>query len=451
MTTIRNAALLAALTALLPVTGRTEQGGLDRVEHIVVIYLENRSFDNLFGLFPGANGLADAKNAPPQVDEFGRPYKTLPPIMDNTHKPAITDKRFPVDLPNSPFDTARYVKPNEKHPDLTHRFYIHQMQIDGGRNDRFAQLSSAGGLTMGYYDLSGTALWNYAKEFTLADNFFQAAFGGSFLNHQWLICACTPVFPSAPAEFRQWKNDPATSRPISDPNVTEDGYVVGIIQPYYPPFDAARTENRLPPQYQTTIGDRLSEKEISWAWYSGGWDNAVAGRKTEDNFQYHHQPFVFYANYAPASQARAKHLKDKSQLLADLKGNFPQVAFFKPAGSKNQHPGYCTIFEADREVKEIVDAIRASAIWSSTAIIITYDEYGGLWDHVAPPEIDRWGPGTRIPAIIISPFAKKGYVDHTRYDTTSILKLIETRFSLAPLTDRDAKANGLQGAFEFDQ
>ncbi len=446
----RIATLLMALAALQPTTGWTEDG-LERVEHIVVIYLENRSFDSLFGLFPDANGLADAENAPPQIDQYGRPYKTLPGVMNAEHKPAILDKRFPADLPNSPFDIARYAKPDEKHPDLTHRFFIHQMQIDGGRNDRFAQLSSAGGLTMGYYDLSGTALWNYAKEFTLADNFFQGAFGGSFLNHQWLICACTPVFKDAPAELRQWKIDPATGKPISDPGITEDGYAVGTIQPYFPPFDPAHQDNRLPAQYQPTIGDRLSEKKVSWVWYAGGWNDAVAGRKTEDNFQYHHQPFVFYANYAPDSQARAEHLKDKTELFADLKGDFPQVAFFKPVGSKNQHPGYSSVLEADREVKEVVEAIRSSAIWSSTAIIITYDEYGGLWDHVAPPEIDRWGPGTRVPAVIVSPFAKKDYVDHTVYDTTSILKLIENRFALQPLTSRDAKANGLQGAFEFDQ
>ena len=443
----RIAALLAVLAALLPATGWGGQGGLNRIEHIVVIYLENRSFDSLFGLFPGANGLAEAKNVLPQVDEYGRPYKTLPPVMSRKQN----DKRFPVHLSNNPFDISPYVKPDEKHRDLSHRFFIHQMQIDGGRNDRFAQLSSAGGLTMGHYTLPESALWNYAKEFTLADNFFQAAFGGSFLNHQWLICACTPVFPSAPTELRQWKSDPATGRPIKDPDVTHDGHAVGMFQPYYPPFDIAHSENRLPPQYQTTIGDRLSEQQVSWAWYAGGWNDAVAGRKTKDNFQYHHQPFVFYANYAPDSSARTEHLKDKSQMLDDLKSHFPQVAFFKPVGSKNQHPGYSTVLEADREVKEIVDAIRGSAIWSSTAIIITYDEYGGFWDHVAPPEIDRWGPGTRIPAIIVSPFAKKGYIDHTLYDTTSILKLIETRFNLEPLASRDANAKSLQGAFEFRQ
>jgi phospholipase C len=443
----RIVALLLAIAALPPLTASAQNRtkGLEKIEHIVVIYLENRSYDSLFGQFPGANGLTKAKNAPLQVDQYGWPYKTLPPVLNGKE----ADKRFPSDLPNRPFDIAASVKPDQEHPDLTHRFFIHQMQINGGRNDRFAQLSSAGGLVMGHYDLTGTALWKYAKEFTLADNFFQAAFGGSFLNHQWLICACMPEFANAPTDLKLWRNDPATGLPTGDPSVTEEGFAVGTIQPFHPPFDEPRADHRLPPQTQVTIGDRLSDKGISWAWYSGGWDDAVAGRKTEGDFQYHHQPFAFYANYAPDTQARTDHLKDKSQLFSDLQGVFPQVAFFKPVGEKNQHPGYSTISAGDAEVKEVVDAIRNSPIWSSTAIIITYDEFGGLWDHVAPPRIDRWGPGTRIPAIIVSPFAKKGYVDHTVYDTTSILKLIETRFALQPLTERDAKANGLLGAFEF--
>jgi phospholipase C len=430
---------LSFLFALLPSLSHAVPNELNKLEHIVVIYLENRSFDNLFGLFPNANGLNEAKNTLPQIDEFGRNYTTLP---------TVSDKRFPDNLTNEPFNIETYVKLNETHPDLTHRFFIHQMQIDGGKNDRFAQLSSAGGLTMGYYDLSQTALWQYAKEFTLADNFFQAAYGGSFLNHQWLICACTPEFKEAPAELRQWKSDSSTGKLTKDPTVTTDGFAVGTIQPHYPPFDSQKFDNRLPPQYHPTIGDRLSEKNISWTWYSGGWDNAVAEKETGDNFQYHHQPFVYYANFAPETPARREHLKDKNQLVVDLKTNFPQVAFFKPTGKKNQHPGYSTILDADNEVKEIVETIRQSSIWSSTAIIVTYDEYGGFWDHVTPPQIDRWGAGTRVPAIIISPFAKKNHVDHTLYDTTSILKLIENRFDLNPLSSRDAAANGLEGAFE---
>ncbi len=446
MSLFRTTTFLVILSLLLTNTGLSAPKGLAKIDHIVVIYLENRSFDSLFGNFPSANGLAKTNKVLPQVDEYGQPYKTLPAVMANKQR----DERFPADLPNHPFNIADYVSTGEKHPDLTHRFFIHQMQIDGGRNDRFAQLSSAGGLTMGHYDLSGSALWQYAKQYTLADNFFQAAFGGSFLNHQWLICACTPEFKEAPTELKSWKSDPLTGKVISDPSVTEDAYAVGTLQPYYPPFNSAHPENRLPAQTQATIGDRLSEKNISWAWYAGGWDNAVAERVTDDNFQYHHQPFVFYSNYGPGTAARAEHLKDKAQLLTDLKVGFPQVAFFKPAGNKNQHPGYSTIAAADQEVHELVETIKNSAIWPSTAIIITYDEFGGLWDHVAPPKIDRWGPGTRIPAIIVSPFAKKAYVDHTVYDTTSILKLIEDRFGLAPLTNRDAQAKGLTGAFKFD-
>lgn len=448
MPPIRRAALIFFLLSSLSATVQAEKKqGLNNIEHIVVIYLENRSFDSLFGLFPGANGLSQAKNAAAQTDEYGRPYKSLPPVMDGK----LADDRFPADLANRPFDIAAYVPPEQKHPDLTHRFFIHQMQINAGRNDRFAQLSSAGGLSMGHYDLKGTALWDYAKEFTLADNFFQAAFGGSFLNHQWLICSCTPEFKDAPDELRQWKHDPQTGKPLNDPGVTADGYAVGTIQPFYPPFDAAHAEHRLPPQYQATIGDRLSEKGITWAWYAGGWDNAVAALKTDDHFEYHHQPFAFYANYAPGTAARTEHLLDRSRLFSDLQADFPQVAFYKPAGIEDQHPGYSTILKADREVREIVEAIRHSAIWPNTAIIITYDEFGGFWDHAAPPQLDRWGPGSRIPAIVVSPFARRHHVDHTLYDTTSILKLIESRFGLEPLADRDAQANNMLGAFDFRQ
>jgi acid phosphatase len=123
--------------------------------------------------------------------------------------------------------------------------------------------------------------------------------------------------------------------------------------------------------------------------------------------------------------------------------------FYKPVGDQNEHPGYANISSGDEHVAEIIEKIRKSPIWKSTAIIVTYDENGGFWDHVAPPKIDRWGPGVRVPTIIISPFAKRHHVDHNFYDTTSILKLIETRYGLSPLAARDAKANDLTAAFTF--
>ena len=115
----------------------------------------------------------------------------------------------------------------------------------------------------------------------------------------------------------------------------------------------------------------------------------------------------------------------------------------------DEHPGYADVMTGDRKTVEVLRAVEASRLWASTAVIITYDENGGQWDHVAPPKGDRWGPGARVPTLIVSPFAKKGFVDHTPYDTTSILKFIEVRFGLKPLGPRDAKANDLINAFQF--
>ena len=130
--------------------------------------------------------------------------------------------------------------------------------------------------------------------------------------------------------------------------------------------------------------------------------------------------------------------------------SLPAVSFLKPAGLDNEHPNYTDVITGENHTKAIIDAIRASSLWADTAIIVTYDENGGFWDHVAPPVVDRWGPGTRVPAIVISPFARKRAVDHHRYDTTSILALIEHRWRLRPLSSRDAAADPLSGAFDFE-
>lgn len=444
------AAAAIILAALLdPMPAPAAPAGLNKINHIVVIYLENRSFDTMFGLFPGANGLEQAKTAPLQVDRNGTPYAVLPPILDETSKQP--DPRFPTDLANAPFEIGRYVTLTEKHRDLVHRFYQNQEQINGGRNDKYAAWSDAGGLVMGYYDTSSTRMWKLAQEFTLADSFFQAAFGGSFLNHFWLICACTPVYADGPAEMRAQLDEQGHLR--KDGPLTPDGYAVNTILPFYPPYPASAsvTARRLPPQTLPTIGDRLSERNISWAWYSGGYQAALAGRN-EGNFQYHHQPFVYFAQYGEGSPAKAAHLKDETALFKAVRqGKLEHVVFYKPVGDENEHPGYADIASGDAKAARLIEAIRHSPLWSDTAIIVTYDENGGFWDHVAPPKADRWGPGTRIPAIVISPYAKRGFIDHTPYDTTSILKLIETRYGLAPLGSRDAAANDLTHAFDFRQ
>jgi phospholipase C len=423
--------------------------GLDRLQHIIVVYLENHSFDNLFGTFPGANGLSQAGAAARQVDLDGKPYAKLPPIIDTAQKPPSPDPRFPADLPNRPFLIDKYVKQSDKVPDLVHRYYQEAGQIDGGKMDKYAAISDAGGLTMGHHDGSKTRLWKYASEFTLADAFFHAALGGSFLNHFWTICACTPRYENSPADITATVGPDGTM--IKDGQVTPDGYAVNTTFSVYQPHPASITDQTrlLPAQTLPTIGDRLSAKNVSWAWYSGGWNDALAG-KPDSSFQYHHQPFAYFANFADGTEAKRQHLKDEVDFLADItSGNLPAVVFYKPIGRENEHPGYTDVTSGDRHITAIIDKIRRSKLWATSAIIVTYDEHGGYWDHVAPPAGDRWGPGSRVPTVIISPFAKRHFIDHTSYDTTSILRLIEERFDVAPLGTRDVKANDLRNAFNF--
>jgi len=224
----------------------------------------------------------------------------------------------------------------------------------------------------------------------------------------------------------------------------------------------------VPPQTAKTVGDTLSAKGVSWAWYGGGWSAALAdGRQdpkakraiiynreaSSPNFQPHHQPFNYFARYAPGSPERA-HLKDGDEFLAAIDaGTLPQVAFYKPVGRNTQHPSYTDVASGDAHMAMVLERLRRSPQWSRMAIVVTYDENGGYWDHVAPPSGsgwgDRWGPGTRVPAIVVSPFAKRGHVDKTPYDTTSVIKLITRRFGLEPLPGVRPNAGDLTAAFDF--
>lgn len=416
--------------------------GINKVNHVVVIYLENHSFDNLYGDFAGANGLSNATAAnTTQLDSTGAAYRVLPAIPGAT--------AFPTNLANTYFNIDQYVPADQKTPDVLHRYYQEQMQIDGGKMDKYALYNSTAGLSQGYYKTSLLPLLPMAQKYTLCDNFFHSAFGGSFLNHFWLIAAASPVFPNAPASMVA-KLD-ANGKLIADGAVTPDGYVVNTSYTINAPHPATASASTLiPNQTMPTIGDRLAQKGVSWAWYSGGWNNALAG-KPDATFQFHHQPFAYFANYADGTPAKKDFLKDEDDFIAAAKsGTLPSVSFVKPLGVNNEHPGYADLMTGEKHTVDLINAVLNGPNGNDAAIIITYDENGGFWDHVAPPAIDaKWGPGTRVPTIIISPFAKKGYVDHTQYETVSILSFIEKRFGLEPLTSRDKNASPLMNAFNF--
>jgi acid phosphatase len=486
----------------------------EHVKTVVVIYAENRSFNNLFGDFPGVESPLSAVKAAQyqQRDRDGSLLNTLPPAwggvlqvgpqtVDGVTYPVNT--QFQENLPNAPFalkgPNAEDLPMSLVTRDLWHVFYQNQMQINGGKNDKFVAWADSGGLTMGYYPQSqySLRLWDVAKEFVLCDNFFQGAFGGSFLNHQYLISARAPFYPDAAASvaktqiatvesddpldlrLKPLEKSPAsamTGAPQFGPSLlTPDGFAVNTMAPPYwptwlrdpekPDYSKPDLANVLVPQSHEHIGDKLSKKNIDWAWYAGAWQVTLDQYKDSTgipkipNFQYHHQPFNYFKQQGPENPAeRAKRLRDgglgdeasSNKFLADAQaGKLPAVTFYKPQGNLNMHAGYADVASGDRHIDRVIKVLRNSPQWNNMVIVITVDENGGWWDHVAPPKGDRFGPGTRVPALIVSPFARKGTVDHTVYDTASILRLITRVHGLETLDglkqrDDAMKARGQQ-------
>ncbi len=489
-------AMLTAAPALFAgnASAQPAASGIKKIDTVVVIYAENRSFDNLYGLFPGANGLRNVTAANSiQRDRDGAVLKILPPVWGGLTAKGVTPpvtQAQTENLPNKPFaiDDPKGFNSSLAVPinNLWHLFYQNQMQIDGGKNDRFVAFGDSGALVMGHYDGRNLPLWNVATKYTLADNFFMGMFGGSFANHIWLVCACAGYYPNAdqsPAKDKIAVVDkdgvsltlaPTSPKSAMDgiPKFARDGslspdfYAINTMQPPYQPsankpaaggdarYADPNNPTTLPPQTAETIGDLLSAKRVPWAWYSGAWQDALDGDRSTPvpNFQFHHQPFNYFANFAPGTPARAEHLRDGGMSGSEFiraidAGTLPQVTFYKPQGNLNEHPGYADVLSGDEHITNVVDHLEKSRQWPHMLVIVTYDENGGIWDHVPPPKGDRWGPGSRIPALIISPFARKGFVDHTPYDTTSILRFITRRFDLPVLpgiSQRDAalRTNG---------
>lgn len=257
----------------------------------------------------------------------------------------------------------------------------------------------------------------------------------------YAACACAPQIPLSAIPPSKIEPFDASGNPLafggSEGRATPDGFIVNTsYTTQYPQIVNFTTSNKfVTPLSNPTLGDRLSENDIPGKFYAGGLDNALAG----------------HADYAPGT-AGAKHIVDDSNFLKDLAADeLPAVSWVKPLGANNEHPGYANLAAGQIYVANLVSAIQMSPAWENTLVVIMYDEAGGRYDHVAPTAVDRFGPSTRVPAIIISPFAKRGYVDHTYYSVSSILKTIELRYGFDSLTARDAAASPLLGALDFHQ
>ncbi len=418
------------------------------IKYVIVIFQENWSFDSLYGKFPGVNGLDSAKSENVlQVDRNGRAYSKLPPCI-NTNTNQIYSE-IPSSLPNAPFDLQPYIAWNKVTGDLVHEFYLEKQQINGGKMNAFAAWSDAGGFAMSYYDIRNTRIGKISQQYTICDNFFHSFYGGSTCGVLALFAAQMMRWPDAPQDIVAKLGKDGTL--IKKGAVSPEGYVINDAQPFYPPYKPNTPEkSRVPPQTLKTIGDLLSEKGVSWGWFAQGWDDALKGNPPP-RFAYHHQAPSYFKQFAPGTKGREEHLFDLNKFYTLLdQGKIPSVSFIRCTNVYSEHPGDGSLLAGLEWCADFIERVQKSAIWKDCAIIVTYDENGGRWDHVAPPVIDAFGPGTRVPTVIISPYAKKGFVDHTLYETASILKFIEERWGLPSLSNRDAQANNLLNAFSFD-
>ncbi len=257
--------------------------------------------------------------------------------------------------------------------------------------------------TVSYYDWHEIPnYWDYARRFTLCDNFFSSLAGPSEPNHLYTVAAQSGGLVNNPA-----------------PNINgQDGVFT------FP-----------------TMAELLEHSGVSWKYYD---------EKPNPHKHSLWNPMPGFRSFQK-SPALMAHLVGLDQFYADVKsGTLPEVCWIVPTFADSEHPPADSA-RGMRHVAELVNALMQSSAWKDTAIIVTWDDYGGFYDHVLPPQIDKYGYGPRVPTLILSPYAKPGYISHTRFDFTSPLKLIETKYGLPPLTTRDAAANDMRDCFDFKQ
>ena len=326
--------------------------------------------------------------------------------------------------------------------------------------DKFIEYSSNPGMAFSYYN--GTILpeGKIAQHYTMADETFHSAFGGSFLNHQWLICACTPVWnqalPTSNVKTFESYRDP-TTKTLNDgklttmptpqtapgPQTGASYYDVNTTYSQNLPAPGTSPDQLLVPisPLTKTIGDLMTDgfPPVSWKWYSGGFAQALANptaanqcayasaanptNNVPDNgpcFQWHHQPFVYYRRWGGtggSALATSPYLQDDSKFYSDLAaGTLPQVSFIKPVGIDNEHPSYRRGPRARQRSEAFGGAVQLELLEEHRGLHHLRRERRPLVRRYAA-EIDGWGPGTRIPMFIVSPYAKAGFVDHTQYQT----------------------------------
>ena len=348
------------------------------VKHLVVIVMQNHSFDNLFGTFPGANGFTPSSPGYSQADASGN--LVTPHLLTNTN-PA----------------------------DLNHGWTTYHNEWNNGAMDGFAKTDGAD--AMGYYDNTtpGFApLYDWASRFALADNYFD------------------PVMRDAPADVLYMIAADDNGQPQS-------------IKPAFGPCTA--TSGTAQPYTFTNVGDQLTDKNVPWGWFQEQYGNC-------GNYVPQENPFQFFT-----STQNSTHISDLDLFRQELaSGNLRPVSFVQPAPGHTMHPGSGDQAVAVQWLDQFLQTLQNSSSWPDMAVIVIWDEPGGWYDHVPPQQIDSQGRGFRVPMIVISPFAKTGYISHVAIDHVSIVRFIQWNWGLANLNSRNQQGGStveLRDMFNF--
>ncbi|GAA3517689.1 phospholipase C [Actinocatenispora rupis] len=466
------------------------------IKHVVVIFGENISFDHYFGTYPNAANTDGtpfhaAKNTP-KVNGLSPDLLTHNPNQYNpkrlTHEQALTC-------------------------DQNHSYAAEQKAYDGGKADKFVEytekdtctgqpiLFGEPGLVMDYYDGNTvTAMWNYAQRYSMSDNSFDAVYGPSSPGAIDLVSGNTHGIYAV---------DPVTHEKVDDPAVVSSPDADGVgtmTNDPDPAWDDCSDRNHTAKENLgaftgRNVGDLLNDQGVTWGWFQGGFrptgtangyavcgsSHTNIGGNAVTDYTPHHEPFQYYKSTAnpkhlPPSSVAAIGATDQANHQYDLAdfhdavaaGNIPAVSFLKAPSYQNGHAGNSDPLDEQRFVASTLNELQKSPQWSSTAVVLAYDDSDGWYDHVMPPIVngsqdaatdsaacrskpaaggynDRCGYGPRLPMLVLSPYAKRNHVDHARTDQTSILRFIEDNWRAGRIGDHsyDAAAGPLGGMFDF--
>lgn len=374
-----------------PNAAATRPAGLSKVKHIIWIVQENRSFDDYFGTYPGANGIPPSTCLPklPGSKECVKPF----------HMP-----------PGGPFC------------DLNHAWQVAHAAYDNGRMDGFVWAEGSV-YTMAYLDGRDIPnYWAYARHYTLCDRFFSSLNGPSLPNHVYIVAAQSGGLTNNVGSVA------ALKAALDDP----DGFSFA------------------------SMVNLLSKTNLSWKYYVE--TRPVPPGLKNRNYQTYPDPKHF-SLWNPLvgfkairdNPSRMAHLVDLKEYYQDIqKGTLPQVSWIVPDNQDSEHPPEPAA-QGMWYVTKLINALMESPYWKDSVIFLTWDDYGGFYDHVPPPQVDAFGYGPRVPTLVISPFAKGGHISHYVYDFTSTLKFMEVRWGLGHLTARDDRANDMLDCFDFNQ